>query len=56
MHVLYKQKTKKIAKRLYPKSPTLLKKHDNLRYVFIYKKQDTLRYAIFHKKFKLAFI
>ena len=53
-----KRNAKKMAKRLniYRKIPTLFKKQENLRYVFIHKKPDTLRYTIFMKFLKLAFI
>ena len=36
------------------KSQTLLKKQDNLRYIFIYKKPDTLRCVIFHGTFEIS--
>ena len=39
---------------IYSKNKTLCKKHDNLRYVFIYKKSDTLRSAIFHEIFEIG--
>ena len=50
------QKAKQIAKRLYinTKIQILLKKQENLRYVFIHKKPDTLRYAIFHGIFEIG--
>ena len=37
----------------YTNIQTLFKKHDNLRYGYIYIKQDTLRYKIFHENVKV---
>ena len=48
----YIQKEKQSETFLYTKRPTLFKKHDNLRNVFIYKNPDTLRYAVFHEIFE----
>ena len=39
---------------LYTKIPTLFKKLQNFRYVFIYKKLYTLHYGIFRENFKVG--
>ena len=48
------KKQKNCETYLYTKSPTLFKKLDNFRYVFIYKKQDTLRHGNFHGNFEFG--
>ena len=54
MHVFIYPRNQKNRNVIIYKKPTLFKKQDNFRYVFIYKKLVTLSYAIFHGNFEVG--